>query len=199
MATVVLFHHVRGLTDGVLALAAQIRAGGHDIRTPDLFDGTRPGTIEAGLALASSIPEDVWAQRVAAATIEAPDGVVYAGISWGVSIAQSLVQTRPGVRGALFYEGCLPLTGEWSFGPWPDGVDVQVHGMDDDPFFAHEGDLEAAQELVATLGGERAGLFTYPGSRHLFCDSSLPSHDPDATALLVARSLAFLDRLPHTP
>ena len=39
MAEVVLFHHVLGQTDGFLAFAAQLRAGGHTVHTPDLFDG----------------------------------------------------------------------------------------------------------------------------------------------------------------
>jgi dienelactone hydrolase len=89
----------------------------------------------------------------------------------------------------------MPITGEWAFGPWPDGLPVQIHGMDKDPFFALGGDLDAARELVATVGSELAELFVYPGGRHLFTDSSLPSYDADAAALAVQRSRAFLDRL----
>ena len=89
----------------------------------------------------------------------------------------------------------MPITGEWAFGPWPDGVPVQIHGMDKDPFFALEGDLDAARELVATIGSELAELFVYPGDQHLFTDSSLPSYDANATALVMQRSQEFLDRL----
>ena len=71
-------------------------------------------------------------------------------------------------------------------------VPVQVHGMDADPFFADEGDLDAARALVASA--PRAELFLYPGTEHLFADSSLPSHDEPATVLLVRRVLEFLDR-----
>ena len=84
--------------------------------------------------------------------------------------AQRLAQTRPGAAGALLFESCIPITGEWAFGPWPDGVPVQIHGKDDDEFFAHEGDIDAARELVATVPD--AELFTYPGDQHLFADSS---------------------------
>ena len=101
----------------------------------------------------------------------------------------------PGARGALLYESCIPITGEWAFGPWPDGVPVQIHGMDHDPFFALEGDIDAARELVETVGPELAELFVYPGDRHLFTDSSLPSYDADATALVLQRSREFLDRV----
>ena len=195
MAEVVLFHHVQGLTDGVRAFADALRAGGHTVHTPDLFDGERPATIEAGIAHSQSIGGDVLDKRADQAVADLPDGLVYAGFSSGAGTAQRLAQTRPGARGALLYESCIPITGEWAFGPWPDGVPVQIHGMDEDEFFAKEGDLDAARELVETVGPERAQLFVYPGDRHLFTDSSLPSYDADATALVVQRSLALLDRL----
>jgi dienelactone hydrolase len=124
-----------------------------------------------------------------------PPGLVYAGFSWGAAAAQRLAQTRRGARGALLFEACLPLSGAWAVGPWPDGVPVQIHGMDQDPFFALEGDLDAARELVRTVGPGLAELFTYPGDGHLFADRSLPSYDADAAALVLQRSLAFLDRL----
>jgi dienelactone hydrolase len=195
MAEVVLFHHVQGLTDGVRAFAEELSAGGHTVHTPDLFDGERPATIDDGIALAQGIEDEVLSERIGGAMAGLPEGLVYAGFSFGVAIAQRLAQTRPGARGALLYESCLPLTGEWAIGPWPDGVPVQIHGMDQDPFFALEGDLDAARELVATVGPGLAELFVYPGDRHLFTDSSLPSYDADAAALVVQRSRELLDRV----
>jgi dienelactone hydrolase len=62
--------------------------------------------------------------------------------------------------------------------------------MDADPWFVEGGDLDAARELVADVPG--AELFLYPGDRHLFADSSLPSYDATAAALLTERALAFL-------
>lgn len=124
---------------------------------------------------------------------ELPAELVYIGFSLGVMPAQKLAQTRAGARGAVFCYSCLPISGEWAIGPWPDGVPVQIHGMDADPIFVGEGDVEAAREIVATA--EDAELFLYPGDQHYFADSSLPSYDPDATDLLVARVLELLDRL----
>jgi dienelactone hydrolase len=195
MAEVVLFHHVQGLTDGMRAFAEELRAGGHTVHTPDLFDGERPATIDDGIALVQGIEDEVLSERIGRAMAGLPESLVYAGFSFGGSIAQRFAQTRPGARGALLYESCLPLSGEWAIGPWPDGVPVQIHGMDQDPFFALEGDLDAARELVATVGPELAELFVYPGDRHLFTDSSLPSYDADAAALVVQRSREFLDRV----
>jgi dienelactone hydrolase len=194
MAEVVLFHHVQGLTDGMLAFAGELRAGGHTVHAPDLFDGERPATIDDGIALVQSIGDEVLSERVDRAVAGLPEGLVYAGFSLGAATAQRLAQTRPGARGALLYVGCLPISGEWAVGPWPDGVPVQIHGMDKDPFFALEGDIDAARELVETVGPGLGELFVYPGDRHLFADSSLPSYDADATALVVQRSRDFLDR-----
>jgi dienelactone hydrolase len=195
MAEVVLFHHVQGLTDGVRAFADGLRAGGHTVHTPDLFDGELPATIELGITLVNLIGDDTLSERATGALAELPEGLVYAGFSFGGATAQQFAQTRPGARGALLYESFVSLTAEWSFGPWPAGLPVQVHGMDKDPFFAEEGDLDAARALVATVGPDVAELFTYPGDKHLFTDSSLPSYDPDATRLVLDRSLAFLGRV----
>jgi dienelactone hydrolase len=191
----VLFHHVQGLTDGVLEFADRLRAGGHTVHTPDLFDGERPATVDDGIAFTQKIGDEVVDERVSRALADLPQGLVFAGFSFGAGTAQRLAQTRSGARGALLYEACIPLTGEWAFGPWPAGVPVQIHGMDKDPFFALEGDLDAARELVDTVGSELADLFVYPGDRHLFTDSSLSSYDADAAALVVRRSLELLDRL----
>jgi dienelactone hydrolase len=195
MAEVVLFHHVQGLTDGVRDFAEELGAGRHTVDTPDLFEGERPASIDDGLALSESIGFEVLRERADRAVADMPDGLVYAGFSLGVVSAQRLAQTRPHARGALLYHSCVPITGEWAFGPWPDGVPVQIHGMDHDPFFAGEGDLDAARELVGTVGPQMAQLFLYPGDGHLFADSSLPSYDPEAAALVLQRSRDFLDRL----
>jgi dienelactone hydrolase len=189
MAEVVVFHHAQGLTPGVVAFADELRRGGHTVHTPDLFDGRTFGSIEEGLGYAEQIgfPDEVIA-RGARAVEELPAGLVYAGFSLGVLPAQMLAQTRPGARGALLFHSCVPVS---EFGPaWPDGVPVQVHGMDADPFFAGEGDIDAARELIdQAKDGE---LFLYPGDQHYFADSSLPSYDRDATALLIQRVLDFL-------
>jgi dienelactone hydrolase len=194
MAEVVLFHHVQGLTDGVRAFAEELRIGGHTVHTPDLFDGELPASIDDGIALVDSIGDETLHARIDEAVARLPQRLVYAGFSYGGGAGQRLAQTRPGARGALLYESFVSLTAEWAFGPWPDGLPVQVHGMDKDPYFALEGDLDAARELAESVGPKLAEVFTYPGDKHLFTDSSLPSYDPEATALVLRRSREFLDR-----
>jgi len=193
MAEVLLFHHAQGLTPGIRAFADDLRAAGHTVHTPDLFDGRTFGSIDEGMAFVREAGFDDLIERGVRAADDLPSELVYAGFSLGEMVAQKLAQTRHGARGALLFYSCIPISGEWAFGPWPDGVPVQIHGMDADPFFVGEGDIDAAREIVETV--EDAELFLYPGDQHYFADGSLPSYDPDATALLTRRVLAFLDRL----
>ena len=193
MAEVLLFHHVQGLTDGIAAFADDLRAGGHTVHAPDLFDGHTFASIEDGFAYLKGLDPEVIPGRVDDVVSGLPHALVYAGFSWGVPRAQALAQTRPGARAALLYESCIPITGEYAFGPWPDGVPVQVHGAEGDEFFGE--DLPAARELVQTLGPDLAELFVYPVEGHLFVDRGLPSYDADAAQVLTQRSLDFLARL----
>ena len=193
MAEVLLFHHAQGLTRGVRAFADELRAAGHTVHTPDLFDGRTFETLDEGMAHAKAIGFENILERGVGTADELPAELVYAGFSLGEMAAQKLAQTRPGARGALLFYSCIPISGEWAFGPWPDGVPVQIHGMDADPIFVGEGDIVAAREIVANA--KDAELFLYPGDQHYFADSSLPSYDEDATALLTQRVLAFLDRV----
>jgi dienelactone hydrolase len=193
MAEVLLFHHAQGLTPGVHAFADTLRAAGHPVHTPDLFDGRTFGSIDEGLAYIGEVGFDAMRERGVRFADELPPGLVYAGMSFGVLPAQKLAQTRPSARGALLFYSCLPISGEWAFGPWPDGVPVQIHGMDNDPFFVGEGDIHAAREIVEKV--EDAELFLYPGDQHYFADSSLPSYDANAAVLLTRRVLEFLDRV----
>ena len=189
MAEVMLFHHALGLTPGVVAFAEELRQAGHTVHTPDLFGGRTFGSIEDGMRYAGEIgfPGEVI-ERGARAVEGLPAGLVYAGFSLGVLPAQKLAQTRPGARGALLFYSCVPVS---AFGPgWPDGVPAQVHGMDANPVFVGEGDIDAARELVGQA--RDAELFLYPGDQHYFADSTLPSYDADATALLIQRVLGFL-------
>jgi dienelactone hydrolase len=189
MAELVLYHHAQGLTKGVEAFAEELRRAGHTVHAPDLYEGHTFDTLDEGLAYAKRTGFGTIMERGLTAVEGLGGALVYAGFSLGVMPAQRLAQTRAGARGALLFHACAPVS---EFGEaWPAGVPVQVHGMDADPFFADEGDLDAARALVDSA--ERAELFLYPGKEHLFVDSSLPSYDQDAAALLTRRVLDFLE------
>ena len=188
MAEVLLFHHAQGLTSGVLAFADELRQAGHRVHVPDLFDGQTFESLERGVAHAERIGFTQIIERGVRTAEELPPAIVYAGFSLGVLPAQTLAQTRPGARGALLFHSCVPTAHLGS--SWPHGVPVQIHGMASDPIFVNDGDLDAARELVTSA--PHAELFLYPGDQHLFADSSLPSYDAAAAALLVRRVLDFL-------
>lgn len=189
MAEVLLVHHAQGLTPGVRAFADELRGAGHTVHTPDLFDGRLFDTVEDGVAYAKEVGFDEVLARGERAAEGLPAEAVYAGFSLGAMPAQKLAQTRAGARGALLFHSCIWVS---EFGPaWPARVPVQVHAMDADPWFTEDGgDIDAARELVASA--DRAELFLYPGDQHLFADSSLPSYDAPAAALLTRRTLEFL-------
>ena len=188
MAEVVLFHHALGLTAGIVSFADELRRAGHTVHTPDLYEGHTFDSMGEGLRYAERIGFGEIIERGVRAVEVLPAELIFAGFSLGVLPAQKLAQTRPGARGALLFYSCVPVS-EFS-SAWPDGVPVQVHGMDADPIFVGEGDIDAARALVASAS--QAELFLYPGDEHYFADSSLPSYDADASALLLHRTLMFL-------
>ncbi|HQY91010.1 dienelactone hydrolase family protein [Caldilinea sp.] len=191
MAEVLLFHHAQGLTPGVVEFADELRRAGHSVHTPDLFDGRTFDDIETGMSFVNELGFSEVMARGEQAIAQLPSALVYAGFSLGVVPAQKLAQTRPGARGALLFYSCIPVA---EFGQtWPQGVPVQVHGMDADPYFVGEGDIDAARALIQTT--EDGELFLYPGDQHYFADSSLPSYDAAASALLLQRVLEFLAKL----
>jgi dienelactone hydrolase len=189
MTTVLLFHHAQGQTPGFLAFADELREAGHMIHAPDLYDGKTFQDINEGVGYAKQVGFGEILRRGTAAAEELPDDIVYAGFSLGVMPAQSLAQTRPGARGAIFFSAAMPAS---EFGSsWPEGVALQIHMMESDPWA--EEDRPAAEALVDEI--EDGELFLYPGSGHLFADSSLDDYDEQAAGLLKERTLAFLDRV----
>lgn len=191
VAELLLFHHAQGLTAGVTAFADELRLAGHTVHTPDLYEGHTFDALDEGVAFAEQTGFDTVIGRGVGAARDLPVALVYAGFSLGVLPAQKLAQTRPGAQGALFYHSCVPVS---EFGDaWPAGVPVQVHGMDADPFFVGEGDIDAARALVESTPD--AELFVYPGKEHLFADPSLSSYDRGAADLLTSRTLEFLGRI----
>jgi dienelactone hydrolase len=187
MAEVLLFHHAQGQTSGFMAFADELRAAGHTVHTPDLYDGRTFPTLDEGVGYAKQVGFETIGERGRVAAESLPNEIVYAGFSLGAMPAQEMAQTRPGAKGALLFSAAFP-TSEFD-GPWPQGVPLQIHMMEADEW-VQEGDLDAARELAEAIEG--AELFLYPGDRHLFADNSLSDYDDAAAALLRERVLAFL-------
>jgi dienelactone hydrolase len=192
MAEVLLFHHALGLTRGCVSFADRLRSSGHVVHTPDLFDGKIFTDLTEGVRYAKEVGFDTIFECGRLAADSLPDGIVYAGFSLGVLPAQMLAQTRPGAKGALLFYSCVP-TAEFD-SAWPEGVPLQIHMMDADPWVVPPNeDLEVARQFAETIEG--AELFLYPGNRHLFADDSVPDYDEKAAALLTERVLRFLDNI----
>jgi dienelactone hydrolase len=187
MTEVLLFHHALGLTPGVQAFADSLRAAGHTVHTPDLFEGRTFGSIEEGMAHVEEVGFDAIGERGVAAAESLPNELVYVGFSLGVMSAQKLTQTRPGAKGAVLFYSFVPTK---FFGPWPDGVPAQIHMHESDPFVVDEGDLDAAREVAESVDGVE--LFLYPGDTHYFADSTYEHYDEQAAKLAMERVLSFL-------
>jgi dienelactone hydrolase len=186
MTDVLLFHHALGVTEGISAFADRIRGSGHRVTVGDLFEGTTFDTIEGGVAHEEAIGWEAMIARSEAAAAPLPPELVVGGFSLGAVYAQRLAQTRAGTIGALLYHGGDIPPSEFET-PWPAQVGLQVHVSEDDPWFNREG----GEQLVSEAGGE---LFLYPGSAHLFTDSSWTEYDQASADLVLERTLAFLER-----
>jgi dienelactone hydrolase len=189
MAEVLLFHHAQGLTDGVRSLADELRAAGHVVHAPDLYEGRTFATLEEGVGHAQEIGFGTVIGRGHAATEGLPDELVHIGISLGALPAQHLAQTRPGARAAVLIEAAVPPS-EFG-GPWPDGLPLQIHLGEDDEVTAE--DLVAARAIADSVPS--AELFLYAVDRHLFTDPTLAAYDEQAADQVKQRVLALLQAL----
>lgn len=183
--TVLVFHHALGLAPGVRSVADQLRAAGHAVVCPDLYDGRLFNSIDDGVAYAEQLGTDTFVERglQAAANVDGP--MVVVGFSLGVLPAQKLAQTDNRVVGAVLCFSAVPA--DYFADRWPPDVDVQVHLVDGDPWA--EEDRPAAEALVEQAGGR---LVIHGGKGHLILEPALSDHDPAATSAMVSDRLEFV-------
>ena len=186
MAEIAVFHHAQGLTRGVQVFADELRAAGHTVHTPDMYEGNTFDSLDDGMGYAREVGFETILERGRQAAEGLPEEIVYAGFSLGLMPAQLLAQTRRGAQGAVLLHGAIPPA---EFGEWPHGLRAQIHTARDDDW----GDVDVAEELAASV--DTVELFVYPGDRHLFTDSSLPDYDEEAASLVKQRVLGFLASL----
>jgi dienelactone hydrolase len=188
MAQVVLFHDAQGLRPSVTGWADSLREAGHQVWTPDLFEGRTFDLLADGVAHRDEIGMPELIKRASEALEEMPSELVYAGFSMGASAAHYFTVTRPGARAALLMHGTAP---EETLGgnPWPDGVPAQLHYAAGDSWVSTEG-IAALQRAA----GDLLETYTYPGDGHLFADPDGPDYDADSARLMLERELDFLSR-----
>jgi dienelactone hydrolase len=192
VAHVVLFHHAQGLRPDVTAWADSLRDAGHEVETPDLYDGVTFDRLDDGIAHRDELGLPALIQKAGAYLEGQPPDLVYAGFSMGASAAHFFALTRPGARGVLLMHGTAPA--QSLDADWPSGMPGQLHKKDQDPLMdeAGPGALRRSAEAV----GAPLEIFSYPGTGHLFADPDGPNYDEESARLMLERELDFLGRLP---
>ncbi len=183
MSHVVLFHSALGLRPAVHRFADALREAGHQVTTPDLFEGAVFDRLEDGVARRDAIGIPTLGERAAASVEGLGSDLVYAGFSMGAAAAQMLALTRPGARGAVLMHGALPLS-MFGVDRWPDGLRVQIHFAEEDPWL----DLS----VPGTLASSDVEVFRYAGQGHLFADEDTADYDPAHAKAMLTRVQAFL-------
>ncbi|MEX0761367.1 MAG: dienelactone hydrolase family protein [Dehalococcoidia bacterium] len=186
---VVLFHSGLGLRPAVLDFAERLRAEGHTVHTPDLFDGEVFSSLEEGARKRDEVGIPGLVSRATESISGLPPGLVFAGFSMGAAAAEFLAATSPGAKAAILMHGALAPAG-FGVEAWPRHVAVQVHYAEKDQLADPEG--VGALSKQARGAGARIDVHTYPGGGHLFADDGLDEYDPEAAALMLRRVLGFL-------
>ncbi|MFF7212061.1 dienelactone hydrolase family protein [Streptomyces sp. NPDC008238] len=184
--TIVLFHSAYGLRPAVHAAADRLRAAGHEVHVPDLYEGRTADTVEEGMAVKDEIGRDELLMR--AVTVSGPlsdRGLVYAGFSLGGSIAQNLALADEKARGLLLLHGTSDIADDATT-----DLPVQLHVAEPDPF--EPDDWLNAWYLRMRKAGADVEIHRYHGAGHLFTDPDLDDYDAEAAEQTWAVALDFL-------
>ncbi|MFG3201793.1 dienelactone hydrolase family protein [Streptomyces sp. NPDC048192] len=188
---IMLFHSTYGLRPAVRDAADRLRMAGHEVWTPDLFEGRTFGTVEEGMEFNESVGrEELLKRAVLAAAPYSDRGLVYAGFSLGASVAQTLALGDGKARGLLLLHG----TSDIAPNAHTDGLPVQLHVAEPDPF--ETDDWLTAWYLQMGRAGADVEVYRYPGAGHLYTDPALPDYDREAAEATWRVALGFLDSLP---
>ena len=190
---IVLLHSALGLRTAILEWATFLRAAGHRVHTPDVFDGETFATVADGMRKRDALGIPELGRRTQAAVASLPAELVFMGWSLGAAASEFLAATRPGAKAAILLHAVIPLP-SLGLTRWPANVSVQIHYAKGDPWVPEAG-VQLLKSAVDS-GGSRTDVFSYDGPPHMFDDSGLPGYAPDATALMRERIAGFLDQLP---
>ncbi|MFD7620188.1 dienelactone hydrolase family protein [Streptomyces sp. NPDC059802] len=190
LMNIMLFHSTYGLRPAVHAAADRLRAAGHEVQVPDLFEGHTFETVEEGMAFKEEVGKDELLRRAVLAAAPYSDrGLVYAGFSFGAATAQTLALGDEKARGLLLFHGTSDIAENASV----DELPVQLHVADPDPFETH--DWLNSWYLQMQRTGADVEVYRYPGAGHLFTDAGLPDFDQASAELAWKVALGFLATL----
>ncbi|MGP9021317.1 dienelactone hydrolase family protein [Streptomyces sp. BR1] len=187
---IMLFHSAYGLRPAVHEAVERLRAAGHVVHVPDLYDGRTAETVEEGMTIRDEIGNDELLKRaILAAAPHSDEGLVYAGFSLGGSLAQTLALGDEKARALLLFHGTADIAEDASV----DELPVQLHVADPDPFETHDW-LNTWYLRMGRIGAD-AEIYRYPGAGHLYTDPGLADYDEAAAEQSWRTALAFLETL----
>ena len=187
---IMLFHSTYGLRPAVRAAADRLRAAGHEVWTPDLFEGHTFETVEEGMEFKERTGKDELLKRaVLAAAPYSERGLVYAGFSFGASVAQTLALGDHKARGLLLLHGTSDIAANASV----DDLPVQLHVAEPDQF--ETDDWLSSWYLQMGRAGADVEVYRYAGAGHLYTDPGLPDYDEEAAEATWRVALGFLESL----
>src|SRR5256885_4609751 len=125
MAEVLLYHHAQGQTPGFVAFADELRAAGHTVHAPDLYDGKTFAELDEGVGYARQVGFDTILERGRLAAESLPSELVYGGFSLGGVAAPMLAPTRPRAQRALLFSPPLPPSEVGR--PWAPRLPAAIH------------------------------------------------------------------------
>ncbi len=187
---IMLFHSTYGLRPAVRQAAGRLRSAGHEVWTPDLFEGHTFETVEEGMEFKEQIGKDELLKRaVLAAAPYSERGLVYAGFSFGASVAQTLALGDDKARGLLLLHGTSDIAATASV----DDLPVQLHVAEPDQF--ETDDWLSSWYLQMGRVGADVEVYRYAGAGHLYTDPGLPDYDEEAAEATWRVALGFLESL----
>lgn len=186
MATILLMHSALGLRPAVTEFADELRARGHDVTTPDYYDGHIFDSERDGIAYRDEVGVPALMSTARASLAGLPDDAVLAGFSLGAFFAQAFAAKRPQARAAVLLHSAAAPNKEWN------GVPVQVHRYAGDPWI-EEPDVRVLADAVRASGGAFEDVVV-PGTGHLFTDLGTPDGDDVARSASLEAMCRFIAR-----
>lgn len=193
MAHIVLFHHAQGLTVGLLETIEQLRAAGHSVTAPDMFEGRTFPTVDQGVAYVENLSFDTVFARAEAALSNSepldPDVPhVYIGYSMGAVPATQHALDDPDADALILMHAAVDPA--WFEHEWNPKLRVQVHSSQDDQWMEFDA-LDALREAHAAP----VETYLFPGSAHLYSDSSVPEYIAADAAASYAEIFRLLNEM----
>lgn len=191
MAQILLLHSVYGLRPAVRTAADRLRAAGHTVHTPDLFEGRTFDDVEEGMAFKEEVGSDELLRRAVGEA--APLLASGATLVYSRPLARGRARPEPRARGR---ERARPAAPARHLGH-PRG---RGHRDPRSAACGRAGPVRVgglAERLVPgdAQGGADVEVHRYRGAGHLFTDPELPDYDAEAAEQTWAVALDFLAEL----